>query len=196
MTEVLVEIQDLGGEEMPEIGNETCPMKDLADFDSLSAVEAVTQLSERLSEELVPTLFWKKDGTPLKVEEIVERICQTINVEEGASRGWLDPKRMALAERLRVAREMAGLSQGQVAKKLGVHRPSVSEMEAGRRRISAEELAELANLYSVGLSWLVGGEDVPDEHQARAELAARELSKLREEDLDRVLKVLSALRKD
>ena len=108
----------------------------------------------------------------------------------------IDPKRMALADRLRVAREMAGLSQGQVAKKLELHRPSVSEMEAGRRRVSAEELAELADLYSVGLSWLVGGEAARDEHQARVELAARELSKLREEDLDRVLKVLSALRKD
>jgi transcriptional regulator with XRE-family HTH domain len=107
-----------------------------------------------------------------------------------------DPKRIALAERLRMAREMAGLSQGQVAKKLGLHRPSVSEMEAGRRRVSAEELAELAELYAVDLSWLAGGETVPDEHQARVELAARELSKLREEDLDRVLKVLSALRKD
>ena len=107
-----------------------------------------------------------------------------------------DPKRMALAERLRMAREMAGLSQGQVAKRLGLHRPSVSEMEAGRRRVSADELAELADLYVVDLSWLVGGEPVADEHQARVELAARELSKLREEDLDRVLKVLSALRKD
>lgn len=108
----------------------------------------------------------------------------------------VDPKRMALAERLRTAREMAGLSQGQVAKKLGLHRPSVSEMEAGRRRVSAEELTELADLYAVDLSWLAGGEAVPDEHQARVELAARELSKLREEDLDRVLKVLSALRRD
>ncbi len=108
----------------------------------------------------------------------------------------VDPKRMALAERLRTAREMAGLSQGQVAKTLGLHRPSVSEIEAGRRRVSAQELAELADLYAVDLSWLAGGEAVPDEHQARVELAARELSKLREEDLDRVLKVLSALRRD
>lgn len=108
----------------------------------------------------------------------------------------VDPKRVALAERLRTAREMAGLSQGQVAKKLGLHRPSVSEMEAGRRRVSAEELSELADLYAVDVSWLAGGEAAPDEHRARVELAARELSKLREEDLDRVLKVLSALRKD
>lgn len=29
---VLAEIQDLGGEEVPEIDGETCPMKDLADL--------------------------------------------------------------------------------------------------------------------------------------------------------------------
>lgn len=107
-----------------------------------------------------------------------------------------DPKRGVLAERLRTARELAGLSQGQVAKRLGIHRPSVSEIEAGRRKISAEELTALADLYAVDLSWLAGVEADPDEHQARVELAARELSKLREEDLDRVLKVLAALRKD
>lgn len=108
----------------------------------------------------------------------------------------LDPKRIALAERLRTAREMAGLSQGQVAQRLGLHRPSVSEVEAGRRRVTAEELSTLADLYTVDLSWLAGGEATPDEHEARVELAARELSKLREEDLDRVLKVLSTLRRD
>jgi transcriptional regulator with XRE-family HTH domain len=108
----------------------------------------------------------------------------------------MDHKRTVLAERLRMARELAGLSQGQVAKRLGIHRPSVSEIEAGRRRVSAEELTELANLYAVDLSWLAGVDAASDEHQARVEIAARELSKLREEDLDRVLKVLSALRKD
>lgn len=107
-----------------------------------------------------------------------------------------DPGRGVLAERLRQARELAGLSQGQVAKRLGIHRPSVSEIEAGRRKVSAEELAELADLYAVNLSWLAGVETDADEHQVRVELAARELSKLREEDLDRVLKVLAALRKD
>lgn len=107
-----------------------------------------------------------------------------------------DSKRGLLAERLRTARELSGLSQGQVAKRLGIHRPSVSEIEAGRRRVSAEELTELADLYAVDLSWLAGVEAGPDEHQTRVELAARELSKLREEDLDRVLKVLAALRKD
>src|SRR5947209_7277656 len=86
LIEVLIEIQALGGEEIPKIEDETCPMEDFADFDSLTAVEAVTQLSERLSKELDPTLFWSKGGASLKIEEIVEHICQTIGIEGGDSR--------------------------------------------------------------------------------------------------------------
>ncbi len=87
LIEVLGEIQELSGEEVPEISDDTWPMADLADFDSLSAIEATTQLSERLSQELDPRLFWSKEGTPLKIGDIVYRIYQTISVEEGGRRG-------------------------------------------------------------------------------------------------------------
>ena len=52
-----------------------------------------------------------------------------------------EAQRNAIAERLKLARDQAGLSQGQVAKKLGWHRPTVSEIEAGRRRVAADEVA-------------------------------------------------------
>jgi transcriptional regulator with XRE-family HTH domain len=87
---------------------------------------------------------------------------------------------------------MAGLSQGQVARLLNLHRPTVTEVEAGRRRIPAEELAEYARIYGVGAGWLTGMESTsPD---PRLELAARELGKLKPQDLDRVLQLLAALR--
>lgn len=103
--------------------------------------------------------------------------------------------RMAVAGRLRLAREMAGLSQAQVAKKLQLHRPSVTEMEAGRRSVSAEELIELADLYGVSVDWLTRGpNEKTDLAQQRFELAARELGKLKPKDVDRLLQVLTALR--
>jgi transcriptional regulator with XRE-family HTH domain len=105
----------------------------------------------------------------------------------------LDPKRLAIASRLKVARERAGLTQGQVASKLGLHRPSVSEVEAGRRSVSAEELATLSKLYKVSVDWLTSTEK-PDTDRDRLELAARELSKLRKDDLDRLLELLTSLR--
>lgn len=101
----------------------------------------------------------------------------------------------SIAARLRIAREQAGLSQGQVAKLLGIHRPTISEIEAGRRRVAAEELAKLAKMYDVSVSWLTSGEaDEPDLARDRIELAARKLSKLKPEDLDRVMDFLRALR--
>lgn len=107
----------------------------------------------------------------------------------------LEGRRALVASRLRTAREMAGLSQGQVAKLLGWHRPTVTEIEAGRRRVSSEELVEFAHVYRVSVSWL-SGEEVEgiDAERDRIELAARELSKLRSEDLDRLLGLISAIR--
>ncbi len=104
-----------------------------------------------------------------------------------------EDKRLAIATRLRAAREQAGLSQGQVARLLGLQRPTVSEIEAGRRRVSAEELSRFTKAYGVSVSWLVN--DRPEVPDPRVELAARELSKLKEEDLDRVMNLLRTLRK-
>ena len=56
-----------------------------------------------------------------------------------------------LAKRLRIARKQAGLSQGQVAQMLNLHRPTISEMEAGRRKVSAEELNQLSQIYDVDI---------------------------------------------
>ena len=104
-----------------------------------------------------------------------------------------DSLRKDLANRLKLAREMAGLTQGQVATQLGWHRPTVSEMEAGRRRVLAEELKTLAELYGVNIPWLVGeadGNGISD----KARLAARELGKLSDVDLDRLLVLIRSLK--
>ena len=98
-----------------------------------------------------------------------------------------------LANRLRAARERAGLSQAQVAKLLGTQRPTISEIEAGRRKVGAEEVGRLADIYSVSVSWLLDARsEVAD---PMVELAARELAKLKREDLDVVLGLLKTLRK-
>lgn len=100
-----------------------------------------------------------------------------------------------VAERLREAREASGLSQGQIAKKLGWHRPTVSEIEAGRRKVSSDELVEFSRLYGVTVEWIVTGTHGDDSSDARLLLAARELSKMSEPDLDRLMKMLRMLRK-
>ena len=101
--------------------------------------------------------------------------------------------RQGIAARLKLAREMAGLTQGQVASQLGWHRPTVSEVEAGRRKVPAEELKTLSELYGVNVPWLMGEEE-EDGISDRAKLAARQLDKLSDEDLDRLLLLIRSLK--
>jgi transcriptional regulator with XRE-family HTH domain len=104
-------------------------------------------------------------------------------------------KRAIIASRIRDARKMAGLSQGQVAKLLRLPRPSVTEMESGNRKVSAEEIAQLAELYDVNANWLLGeGVNKVDLHDDKLQLAARELGKLKPDDLERLLTLLASLR--
>lgn len=107
-----------------------------------------------------------------------------------------DWKTKDIGTRLRTARELAGLSQAQVAKILSLHRPSVSEMEAGRRKITAEELAKLAQIYEVNLSWLAGAEPDAVGESEKVRLAARELAKLKPEDYKRMMHLLRLMRSD
>jgi len=76
-----------------------------------------------------------------------------------------------------------------------LHRPTITEIEAGRRRVSADELMEFAQHYRTSVGWLTGEEaEVIDPKDDRIRLAARELGKLSQEDLDRVLRVLATVR--
>jgi transcriptional regulator with XRE-family HTH domain len=97
-----------------------------------------------------------------------------------------------LAERLRQAREAAGLSQAQAARLLGMHRPSLSYIEAEERKVSAGELKQFAELYKVSTQWLLG--EATDTEQ-RIKLAARKLSGLKEKDLETVMRIVDSLRR-
>ncbi len=102
--------------------------------------------------------------------------------------------KLTLQDRLRIAREFAGLSQGQVAKLLQMHRPTITEIEQGRRKITAQELAEFAGIYAVDIGWLLGTESpIGTGLDAKIQLAARNLAKLKRSDLDRVIALLQAI---
>jgi transcriptional regulator with XRE-family HTH domain len=97
-----------------------------------------------------------------------------------------------IGNRLRKAREEAGLSQAQVAKLLGVHRPTVTEIESETRKVSAGELRQFSKLYHVSLDWLA-----EDNFKAndKVKLAARKLTGLKEADLDTVMRIIDSFRK-
>ena len=106
-------------------------------------------------------------------------------------------RRKLIGSRLAIARERAGLSQSQVAAQIELPRPSISEIEAGRRRVAAEELVRFAELYSVDMDWLAGrGEQKVDLLRDRLQLAARKVAGLKKEDLEKVISLLVSLKSE
>lgn len=103
-----------------------------------------------------------------------------------------EPER--LGRLLREARESLGLPQGVVADHLGIPRPSVSDMEAGRRKVTFLELKQLAALYRRPLSYFSGEDvygDVQDETTVELFRAASDLSV---QDREQVLRFAQFLR--
>lgn len=104
-------------------------------------------------------------------------------------------QREAIAGRLKEARKLAGLSQGQAAHLLDMHRPTVSEIEAGNRRVSGEELSRFAKMYDVSIAFLTGeSPETLTTDDPKLQLAARELQKLKPQEVDKLLRILSAMR--
>jgi transcriptional regulator with XRE-family HTH domain len=106
----------------------------------------------------------------------------------------LNSDREKIAARLKEARIMSGLSQAQAADQLGLKRPAISEIEAGNRRVTAEEIIQFSKLYSVDTSWLLLQENEGDQ-SSEYKFAARELEKLSKEDIKKLLNVLKILPK-
>jgi transcriptional regulator with XRE-family HTH domain len=103
--------------------------------------------------------------------------------------------RKIISSRLAIARQNSGLSQAQVAKQINLPRPSITEIEAGRRRVSVEELVHFSDLYQVDLNWLSGQDvDQADPVRDKLQLAARHVANLKSEDLEKVIDLLISLR--
>lgn len=63
------------------------------------------------------------------------------------------PAYRALADRLRQARSEAGLTQQEVARKLGKPQSFISKCETGERRLDLLELGAFARLYGKPLAY-------------------------------------------
>lgn len=104
--------------------------------------------------------------------------------------------RQTIKERLKLARVQAGLSQSQVAKMLDVTHSTVSEMEAGRRQLSAEELAQLSKIYDVRMMWLAcADEDDVDDRRNQIASTIR-TTHMSVSELSDLLDLLVTLRQD
>ena len=85
------------------------------------------------------------------------------------------------------------LTQAQVAHQLGMRRPSISEIEWGRRHVKADELQAMATLYRVSARLLMYGAGPKDGQLV--ELVAEELAHLTDADLDRLSRALEIVKR-
>jgi transcriptional regulator with XRE-family HTH domain len=67
-------------------------------------------------------------------------------------------QRSPFGERLVIARQQAGLSQTQVADKLGITQPSYADWERRAVALKPEYLPKLAALFNVSVDFLLGNE--------------------------------------
>jgi transcriptional regulator with XRE-family HTH domain len=68
----------------------------------------------------------------------------------------------AIGQRIKTLREEIGISQQDLAERLGVLRPTVSQMENGERKIFADELIKLSEILNTSVSYLIGLESRPE----------------------------------
>ena len=73
-------------------------------------------------------------------------------------------RKKEFGSRLKMMRELRGLTQTEVAKQLGVHKSSLSNWEAGRLEPSQRALITLAVILNVQTDWLLDVPPLQPEH--------------------------------
>ncbi|SHE99783.1 Helix-turn-helix [Ruegeria intermedia] len=117
---------------------------------------------------------------------------------------WFGPEAATFGDRLAGAREAAGMTQAQLARRLGVKKATVVGWENDMSEPRANKLSMMAGMLNVSIMWLLTGEgegtDAPDlAGGADAELAplVAELRAIRGEmraSSERLARVEKALR--
>lgn len=87
-----------------------------------------------------------------------------------------------IASRILLARKNKDVKQQSVGDILGISQPSYSDLETGKRDVTAEELYTLSELFDVPLNWLIGikEDDFTDEENLKIEEYKRFIKYIRE----------------
>lgn len=91
-----------------------------------------------------------------------------------------------LNERIKKTRKDLHLSQDYVAKFLGISRIAVVEIESNRRKVSAEELGKLSELFQIPADELLTGKNI----EAPVQMFARRFGSLDETDQQEILNLI------
>ncbi|MBW1793179.1 MAG: helix-turn-helix transcriptional regulator [Deltaproteobacteria bacterium] len=99
-------------------------------------------------------------------------------------------ERVTLAKRIKETREYLGFTQQQVAEALSLRRSGISDIETGKRRVTADELKRIANLFQHPVSHFLGEEPEHAPDVAALARTAENLSKHDRKELLRFAKFL------
>ena len=102
----------------------------------------------------------------------------------------------ALGSRIAQARQLAGLSQNDLAKKLSISRSLIAQWERSAVALKAAQLATLAETLCVTVDALVGREETPRRGKGpvgKTRLIFEEVSTLPRHHQEQIVKVVSAL---
>ena len=117
---------------------------------------------------------------------------------------WFDPEATTFGDRVAGAREAAGMTQSELAKRLGVKLKTLKAWEDDLSEPRANKLSMMAGLLNVSLPWLLSGEgqgvEAPSDEEPSSDVAAllTEIRDIRNQitaSSDRLGKLEKALKK-
>lgn len=91
-----------------------------------------------------------------------------------------------LADRIKVCRNKLHLSQEYVANYMAMNRATITQIELGKRKVTAEELAKFGSLFGISADALLHGENI----EMPATIFARSFSELDEKDQDEIMSLM------
>ncbi|UWR55885.1 helix-turn-helix domain-containing protein [Phaeobacter inhibens] len=116
---------------------------------------------------------------------------------------WYGPEAATFGDRVAAARDAAGMTQAQLARRLGIKKTTLAGWEQDLSEPRANKLSMMAGLLNVSMRWLLTGEgegmEAPAGEQVPQDLVAvmTELRQLREElrgNADRAARLEKRLR--
>ena len=105
-------------------------------------------------------------------------------MSEDSDEGWFDAASATLGDRITGAREASGMSQKELAKRIGIKLVTLQDWEDDISEPRANKLQMLAGLLNVSITWLLegvgDGVDAPGENPMQDDDMRDILSELRE----------------
>ncbi len=91
-----------------------------------------------------------------------------------------------LADRIKACRNKLHLSQEYVANYMAMNRATITQIELGKRKVTAEELSKLSTLFGLSADALLHGENT----EMPAIIFARSFDELEEKDKDEIISLM------